>query len=233
MTATTSKTIELAGAIYKGVLKNIDKGVFDSKVDAMHAIEETGKVLNDLTDQETKDYVFAMRLVWKRLQVESEKEVPAIAPAKTTELVPTKALSDEQDGDTSKEHPAHRVPNGYYTVKMANGEHRTYRLKDHWVEEEAKVGVQVAYLLTGPDNSNDYSGMAFVKGAKVYAWKKFKGNTMAVTGLNFLVQGSHGEAGEMFAMKSGKCWRCGHKLTVPASLHRGLGPICAQHLGLA
>ena len=38
---------------------------------------------------------------------------------------------------------------------------------------------------------------------------------------------------ERYAMLSGRCSRCGATLTVPASLYRGMGPVCAQKEGVA
>ena len=35
-------------------------------------------------------------------------------------------------------------------------------------------------------------------------------------------------AGLAFALREGACYRCGRTLTVPASVHRGLGPECAR-----
>ena len=36
---------------------------------------------------------------------------------------------------------------------------------------------------------------------------------------------------EAYAIGSGKCACCGRTLTVPASVHRGLGPDCAKKYG--
>ena len=38
-------------------------------------------------------------------------------------------------------------------------------------------------------------------------------------------------AGEAYALESANCFRCGRKLTVPVSIHRGLGPECASKWG--
>jgi SNF2 family DNA or RNA helicase len=43
-----------------------------------------------------------------------------------------------------------------------------------------------------------------------------------------LLTGDYESMGLSYAMNSGRCWKCGRELTVPASIHRGLGPDCAQ-----
>lgn len=123
------------------------------------------------------------------------------------------------------------VPNGTYTVIFdSKGEdYVTMRLKDspEWVTD-APEGSQVAQYLYGSDNSRNFSGFAFVNGDKFSVWNKFKNNPRLEKALGLLIlSGKFPEYGEKYALKSGRCYRCMKKLTVPASLHRGLGPICA------
>jgi hypothetical protein len=39
--------------------------------------------------------------------------------------------------------------------------------------------------------------------------------------------------GLAYSLQSSNCWRCGRTLTVPASIHSGLGPDCAEKVGAA
>lgn len=92
-------------------------------------------------------------------------------------------------------------------------------------------------LLTGPDNSNDFSYFGFIKNntftyggfkAKVpkdapsvkgfiWAFAQFVANIMPADKLEFV--------------PASKCARCGRKLTVPVSVHNGFGPECITKVG--
>jgi hypothetical protein len=174
----------------------------------------------------------ALRRIWKRL--DAEKPVSTVV-AQAQEVVQKALEAPAQTEDAEepiKDHAAQFVPNGFYTVVHPDKTHTTLRFRPHWDEAEAAKGVQAVSLLTGPDNESSYTGVAFVRGNKVFMWKKYKESTKVLHSINFLVNGGQVEAGETYAMVSGKCWKCNHKLTVPASLHRGLGPVCAKMLGL-
>jgi hypothetical protein len=127
------------------------------------------------------------------------------------------------------------VPNGTYTVVLdpKNPEHtrRTLRLRDGFAN---RPGSQVAAYLAGPDNDRSYNGFATVEGREFHVWRRFaNGSPMVVEALAALLHMDEpGLAGEAYAMASGRCYRCSRTLTVPASLHRGLGPDCAAVLGV-
>lgn len=124
--------------------------------------------------------------------------------------------------------PAGSLPNGTYTVVMG-GEYRTIRLRDDW-RDDAPAGSQVAQFLSGSDNTNDFTGFAFVTGRTARVWKKWGGAAVLGDALNVLLAAGTEERaamGEAYALASGRCWRCNRVLTVPASIHRGLGPDCA------
>lgn len=131
------------------------------------------------------------------------EEAPAVAPAK-----------DLPAGQT--------VPNGHYRIN-----NRTFRLRDDF-RDDKPVGGQVAYFL---GEGNEWVGFAFVSGQEQRIWKKFKGLTYLWAGLRDLLGGDWRQMGEDYAVASGKCFRCGRDLKVPASIHRGLGPDCAGKVG--
>ena len=137
----------------------------------------------------------------------------------------------EQERESSPILPDHTTPNGIYTVVM-QGYRYTIKLADDWREDSSKDS-QCAYFLNGPDNERNYKGFAFVKGNQYHVWSKHKSNIQLTTALAFLLQSDFMVHGLEYAVSSGNCWRCGRTLTVPASIHRGLGPICAEHLGVA
>jgi hypothetical protein len=118
------------------------------------------------------------------------------------------------------------VPNGTYTV-VDNDSRTTIRVKDCKFGD-FPPGTQVAEFLSGPDNEADYTGFAFVQGSVVKIWTRYKGSEKLKRAMDILMRpGKYKEAGEQYAIKSNRCWRCNRKLTVPTSVHRGLGPECA------
>ena len=128
------------------------------------------------------------------------------------------------------------VPIGTYTVVLdGDDDYVTLQIAPaKWAG-----GKIAASYLHGPDNECSYKGFAFVNGDKVNVWKSFTGSDRIVTALQLLITGDVDKAheeflnrAEAFALASGRCMRCGRTLTVPASLHRGLGPVCAGIEGI-
>lgn len=128
---------------------------------------------------------------------------------------------------------------GTYTVVLGADDDEYITLK---FEAGAKWadGKTVVSFLSGPDNEIAYTGFASLEPAGLRIWKRFKEDTRLVAAAQFLLTGNVDEAHERFlnlaeayALRSGRCMRCGHKLTVPTSLHRGLGPDCAGREGVA
>lgn len=122
------------------------------------------------------------------------------------------------------------VPDGTYTVVRSSGEYRTLRLRSADWATDLPAGSQVAEFLSGPDNGLDFTGFAFVVKGRMRVWKKYRDDSEVVQALQALLTADEQERSDMgfaYALKSERCYLCGHKLTVPASIHRGLGPVCA------
>jgi len=120
---------------------------------------------------------------------------------------------------------------GTYTIVRADGSYRTLQIAPAaWADGQLAIS-----YLSGPDNELSYTGCAFYKGGtKFNMWKRFKTDSALVRDIDTLMRTNITSAHERFlgqaeayALKSGQCMRCTRKLTVPASLHRGLGPVCA------
>lgn len=123
------------------------------------------------------------------------------------------------------------VPLGTYTVEFKGGSHVTLRVKKHWEEDKAKAGEKVVQYLSGQDNESSYTGFAFLRNGRLQVWRKFEGKLERQREAWLVVAGDPAAAGEAYALHSNNCFRCGRKLTVPASIHRGLGPECASKWG--
>lgn len=88
-------------------------------------------------------------------------------------------------------------------------------------------------VLSGPDNENDFQrlGMIRSKGGFVPVKGGVSADATSFKAFKWLVE--HGlQSNEAFAQcevwHHGKCSACGRSLTDPASIERGLGPICAE-----
>ncbi len=129
------------------------------------------------------------------------------------------------------------VPDGIYTVVHTEGDRVTLRFRDAAWAKDLPTGSQVVEFLSGPDNESSYTGFAFVVKGKARVWKRYKTNASApVTALAFMLTATDQqvqEAGYAYALESSRCYRCNRTLTVPASIHRGLGPVCAGVLAHA
>lgn len=125
------------------------------------------------------------------------------------------------------------LPDATYTVVRADGSYRTLRVVT--IEEGQLAGKTIVKYLGGPDNESDYVGCAFLtkETRTLTMWKKFRGGDLEhdIRECVSVILGDPLAAGEAYALMSGKCCRCGRKLTVPASLHRGMGPECANKSG--
>lgn len=118
---------------------------------------------------------------------------------------------------------------GTYTVVLTDG-HLTIR-----IVTPRKGGMKdqtILKYMVGPDNENDYVPFAFVSrglSTMIEPFKRYRSNwdeSRLRRAVDVLFADPE-SAGMEYALRSGKCYRCGRTLTVPASLHRGLGPDCA------
>lgn len=114
---------------------------------------------------------------------------------------------------------------GTYTIVLVDDSHRTIRIR----KPHPKANHRIAEYLYGPDNSLHFKkfarettdGFRFLPGITEHKLK------VALRGLMDADNAELHSMGFEYALKSKRCWRCGKKLTVPTSIHRGLGPDCA------
>ena len=118
---------------------------------------------------------------------------------------------------------AKRVANAIYTA-VFDGTRVTVKITKHW---EAGKTEQVCKYLSGSDNDSDYTGFAFLRGTTVQMWSRFRDNTRLARAMEIIL-GDPDASGEAYAIESNRCFRCNRTLTVPSSIHRGLGPECAS-----
>lgn len=124
------------------------------------------------------------------------------------------------------------VADGYYTVVLDEDTRYTFRVATQDEDDEFMPNHQLVGYLVGPDNTSPYAyttfGHIFPNGRPT-VWKRFRDNANLDAALKVLV-GDPAAAREAYALESERCARCNRVLTVPASVHRGVGPKCAEKI---
>jgi hypothetical protein len=122
-----------------------------------------------------------------------------------------------------------------FTIEnQEKGTFRTFRIETMPETGKFAPGRQVLSLLVGPDNSKNYKGFAFVDGNDVHVWNKCKGNGSGPSDFERfarLVEGlviQNQRSKRYGLLEAIPCQRCGELMTVPGSIRRGIGPICAK-----
>jgi hypothetical protein len=146
------------------------------------------------------------------------------------EDVPASALAQQPTEQPTPKWPKF-LGEGRYTIEWPDGDYRTIKVQmPNPLRDFAPDKIILSYL-NGPDNTSNYKGFAFIgDDGELHVWKSFAADSKLVEAARILMQDPL-KAGEAWALKSGQCFRCGLDLTVPASLHRGLGPICWEKAG--
>lgn len=123
-----------------------------------------------------------------------------------------------------------------FTVANASGEHLTFRVRRSEPRDGYDRPAFWAYVLTGPDNENDYtylgrldeSGRVTLTNAS-----RFTADARPVRVLSWAIGvliGRNRLPAGYTIQHDGCCGRCGRTLTTPASLETGIGPECAKLL---
>jgi hypothetical protein len=89
--------------------------------------------------------------------------------------------------------------------------------------------IRFVKVLTGPDTYT-YAGILTPKGIKQTGGSKIGPDAPSVKGLDWFL--SHMDSDQVIFRHEGCCGRCGRPLTTPESIDRGIGPDCAEKMGL-
>lgn len=139
--------------------------------------------------------------------------------------------------------------NGTYTIENTKtGNHRTFSIKTQSADAKFAPGSRVVALLTGPDNTADYQPFAFVTTDGLTVWKKKRGSFPVGGGayqysaweyyammlLDLVERGQVSVWSKRgYAVRASTvCIQCNRKLTTPDSIKCGIGPDCAEKLGV-
>lgn len=117
-------------------------------------------------------------------------------------------------------------------VSKATGARFTYRLRS---SEDGKI--TFVDLLTGSDNENAFTYIGVIKQREYVRTAKVKisADAPSIKAFTFfwrhLIERNHIHDG-IEVWHEGRCGRCARPLTVPESIARGVGPDCAEQMGL-
>lgn len=120
------------------------------------------------------------------------------------------------------------IPAGMYTVVYPDGQYRTMRVK--YGKDSMAGKVLIGYKDANATYGWQYFG--FLTDSGVAFWRKFAAmqpddRLYRIKRAVNTVLTQPQVCGLAYAQREGRCCRCGLTLTVPASLHAGLGPDCA------
>lgn len=112
---------------------------------------------------------------------------------------------------------------GTYTMTYPAGHSRTFKVRVQSSDDAFAPGEAIISVLSGPDNTRDFTSFGFVRGNHLVAWKKFRARQESAGLLDdaqaFLADPSQARAALT-------CIRCHRLLTTPESIEAGLGPEC-------
>lgn len=118
--------------------------------------------------------------------------------------------------------------NGIITVaNPATGEHRTFKVHTQPEDSKFAPGKRVVSLLTGPNNTEDFTPFGFVlSDGSVQIW--MKNRTKMFAAFAFILEKPEQAEAKwgMTYMWAAKCRRCNRALTTPSSVTSGLGEVC-------
>lgn len=115
-------------------------------------------------------------------------------------------------------------------VSLKSGNRKTFRI----AKAKDSDDMYFASLLTGPDNTADYTYLGFIKGPRKALISGRKGNPShpAFIALDWAL--ANLDAGYMPEQlefwHEGRCARCARPLTDPVSIEAGFGPECITKL---
>jgi len=117
-----------------------------------------------------------------------------------------------------------KTHNGIITVyNPKTGGQRTFKIKTQKKDSRFAPGQRIIYLLTGPDNTNDYRGFGFVNSFGITLWSKNR--TEHFEKLKNVLENPERFPYMEYHLE-GKCRVCNKKLTRRDSIISGIGPVC-------
>ncbi|MEU6362302.1 DUF6011 domain-containing protein [Streptomyces albidoflavus] len=126
--------------------------------------------------------------------------------------------------------PGAEAEEGYFTAQFGqdSDDYVTMRIRRQGAESKFRPGELIATYLSGPDNERSYTGFAHIDSrGRGWIWKKYADNARLREALASVL-GDQKAAGEAWARRSKRCWKCALPLTTPESLDALMGRECAR-----
>lgn len=147
------------------------------------------------------------------------------------------------------------IHNGAYTLaNVTDRTHRSLQIETQGADSSFMPGKRIISLLTGPDNTYDWTSFGFVSDKAITVWQKKRGEDgkqsdferiasllwriaqepvgddgkqRVVLSTRGAAEGSDGfREVEFELLCERRCLRCNRRLTTPASIEQGFGPVC-------
>lgn len=126
-----------------------------------------------------------------------------------------------------------------FTVANPTGEHLTFRVRRSEPRDGYARPAYWAYLLTGPDNEQDYTYVGRIDDetgrVMLTNASRYDADSRPVRVLQWAIRviaRKQSLPAGYAILHDGRCGRCGRTLTTPGSIETGIGPECARKLGL-
>jgi hypothetical protein len=195
-----------------------------------------GEYTGYLTDRQSAGVLNCLLAEARRRRERAEVEQTAVDTAEAAVSFEVQLLDEDGQPAAIDRRP---IPNGTYTIvsPFEPTGYRTIKIEaDFRIGRPDNAGLpataqQIAFL-SGPDNETDFTFCAFLLGTNITMKRVYRGTQLEESvrrclGILNRNRDNQDTARTEYALRSGRCARCGRTLTVPASLHRGLGPVCA------
>lgn len=126
-----------------------------------------------------------------------------------------------------------RIFNGTHTLHCTGtNEHWSFDIKTQKKDARFRPGERLISLLSGPSNTGDWRAIGAVDEQGIHLFRRYATGHLPSIVDKLWSLGTGGEVRGYEWLLAGSCCECNRKLTVPLSIRTGIGPICAERVGL-
>jgi hypothetical protein len=119
---------------------------------------------------------------------------------------------------------------------LKSGNHFTFKVREKESNNPNGGTIHFVSLLRGPNNENDFTYIGLIREGRFVLTKASKVSVDAPSwkAFNYFWNFDHDDAfpAQLVIHHEMRCGRCNRTLTVPSSIERGIGPDCAELMGL-
>lgn len=184
--------------------------------------------------KQSHELIQEVRDCYRRHSQKSERPMEKRTPL-PAHLRPDTNIASAKDW-TVPTYRGEQVMDGTYAVVLPDDDKHQVTLRFHTLTMGPMKGKQAVDFLKGPDNESDWQRFANSVDGGYRVHNRFLTFARIVNALVFMMEADREalmKAGEGYAIRSGRCWRCFRTLTVEESIVRGMGPVCADKMGVA